>query len=323
MLMKWNRVAAIAATAMFISAGAAAEETFPSRVVKIYVGFPAGSSADILGRVYAQKLSQHFGKQFIIENRAGASSNIAAELVTKANPDGYTIVIGSVANTISANTLTVGYDFGRDLDPIATFANAPVVLMVSATLGISNVKDFVAYAKEHSGKVSFGSSGTWSGPHLAGELFSQATGANLSFVPYQGVPQSITDLLGGQIPVVFATAPTAASFFGDDRVKLLAVTSDKRSDLIPNVPTMQEEGLKGVDTSIWYGFFAPKGTPLAIRKILADAILQINDMPDVKEILEKNGAEPYSISLDSLGAFVENDLRKWKTVTDRVKAKMN
>jgi tripartite-type tricarboxylate transporter receptor subunit TctC len=304
------------------SASVRADEAFPSRLVKIVVGFPPGSSADILGRVYAQKLGEALHQTVIVENRSGAASNIAAEYVVRSTPDGYTIVIGSTANTISTNTLPLKFDFAKDLSPIIAFANGPVVLMVSSKLGINNVKDFIAYAKERPGKVIFGSSGTYSGPHMAGELFSQVTGANLSFVPYQGVPNAISDMLGGQIPSVFATSPTAASFVKDDRVKLLAVMADQRSSLIPDVPTMREEGVEGADTSIWYGFFAPPGTPLAIRKKLAETVLKINELPDVQEALARNGTRPMAISLDDLNKFVVQDTARWKAVAQSVKERL-
>ena len=300
---------------------AGALEKYPSRLIKIIVGFPPGSSADILGRVYAQKLSEMFGQPVIVENRPGASSNMATEMAVRAVPDGYTVSIGSTANTISTNTLDLNFDFARDLSPIIAFASAPTVLMVSAKLGVSNVKDFINYAKGHPGKVAFGSSGTWSGPHMAGELFSMVTGANLTFIPYQATPQAVNDMLGGQIPAAFVTSPPAAGFVNDDRVKVLAVTADKRSSLIPNVPTMHEEGVDGADTSIWYGFFAPKDTPLAVRKIFADAVMKINEMPDVQQVLKNNGTEPMAISLDALSSYVVEDTNRWKRVVDVVKAR--
>ncbi len=322
MFMKWI-AAAFMAAAVLSAPAAGAQETYPSRLVRLVVGFPPGSSADILGRIYAQKLTEHFGQQFIVENRPGAAGNLAAEWTTRTPPDGYTIVIGSTANTISAHALKLQYSFASDLSPIATFADGPVILMVSSGLGVSSVKEFVAYAKARPGKVAFGSSGLWSAPHMAGEQFSLATGADLSFIPYQGVPAAIADLLGGQIPSVFATAPTAAGYTNDSRVKLLAVTSKERSSLIPNLPTMQEEGLAEVDTSIWYGFFAPKGTPLPVRRRLAEAIVKITELPEVKGALTKNGVEPLSITLDALEKHVVTDLQKWKSVTERVKAKLN
>jgi tripartite-type tricarboxylate transporter receptor subunit TctC len=320
--MRWLRTLFLLALATLpLDSKAGAQEKYPSRMVKIIVGFPPGSSADILGRVYAQKLSEIFGQPFIVENRPGASSNMATEMVTRATPDGYTVSIGSTANTISTNTLDLKFDFAKDLSPIIGFASAPTVLMVSAKLGVSNVKDFVKYAKEHPGKVAFGSSGTWSGPHMAGELFSMVTGANLNFIPYQATPNAVNDMLGGQIPAAFVTSPPAAGFVNDDRVKVLAVTADKRSSLIPDVPTMQEQGVNGVDTSIWYGFFAPKNTPLAVRKIFADAVMKINEMPDVQEVLKNNGTEPMAISLDALSRYVDEDTSRWKSVVDAVKAR--
>ena len=313
----------VAVVGICLNSPTVATENYPSRMVRIIVGFPPGSSADILGRVYAQHLGEHFGQTFVVENKPGAASNIATEFVVRSKPDGYTIGIGSTANTISANALKLQFNFGEDLAPIAAFADGPIILMVASNLGISNVKEFIKYAKERPGKVAFGSSGTWSAPHMAGEQFSLATGVDLSFVPYQGVPAAISDLLGGQIPAVFATAPTAAGYVNDARVKLLAVTSKERTSLIPSVPTMMEEGVEAVDTSIWYGFFAPEATPLSVRKTLAKAIEKINQLPSVKQALTRNGADPVFIPLDALQSHVKTDLARWRSVTDRVKAKLN
>jgi tripartite-type tricarboxylate transporter receptor subunit TctC len=292
-------------------------QSYPTRQGRIVVGFPAGSSADILGRIYAQQLSDLLKQQFIVENRPGASGNLAAEQVARAEPDGYTLVVASVANTISANVLSnLKYSMTDDLAPVAAMASAPNVLAVSPSLGASNVSGFIKLAKEKPGEIQYGSPGVGSAPHLAGELFNMMAGTKLMHIPYQGVPQSLTDLLGGRIPAVFGTAPTLAGYAKDGRVTLLAVTSAKRTALLPDVPTLDEAGLKGFDTAIWYGIFAPKGTPLAVRQILADALVKANASPEVGKALFANGADPLSITLDDLGAFVRADLAKWKAVVE-------
>ena len=294
-----------------------AAQTYPTRPVKIMVGFNPGSSADILGRVYAQQLSARLGQQFIVENRAGASGNLAPQLVSRAEPDGYTLVMGSVANTISVSLLKdLKYNFAEDLAPIAAVADAPNVLAVSPSLGVSNVAEFIKMLKAKPGEVLYGSPGVGSAPHLAGELFNMMAGVKLMHIPYQGVPSSITDLLGGRISVVFGTAPAVAGYADDGRIKLLAVTSAKRSSLFANVPTMDESGLKGFDTSIWYGFFAPKNTPLGIRKQIADALILANEATEVRNALHASGSDPLTMTLDDFSAFVRADVEKWKHVVD-------
>ena len=292
-------------------------QSYPVRPVKIIVGFPAGSSADILGRVYAQKLSERLKQQFIVENRPGASGNLAADIVARSEPDGYTIVVGSVANTISMSILQdLKFSFTDDLAPIAAVADAPNVLTVTPSLGVSSVADLIKLAGKKPGEILYGSPGAGSAPHLAGELFNLMASVKLTHIPYQGVPASLTDLLGGRISVVYGTAPTVAGYVKDGRVKLLAVTSVKRTALLPDVPTLDESGLKGFDTSIWYGFFAPKNTPLEVRKTIAGALMASNEEPDVRKVLSANGADPMKITIDDLSAFVRADAMKWKGVVE-------
>jgi tripartite-type tricarboxylate transporter receptor subunit TctC len=295
----------------------ATAQSYPSRPVKIVVGFPAGSSADILGRVYAQKLTERLKQQFIVENRPGASGNLAADLVVRSEADGYTLVVGSVANTISMSILQdLKFSFTEDLAPIAAVADAPNVLTAGPSPGVSSVAELIKLASTKPGEILYGSPGAGSAPHLAGELFNLMAGVKLTHVPYPGVPASLTDLLGGRISVVYGTAPTVAGYVKDGRVKLLAVTSARRTALLPDVPTLDESGLKGFDTSIWYGLFAPKATPLPIRKVLADALMAANDEPEVRKVLSANGADPMKITLDDLGAFVRSDASKWKGVVE-------
>ncbi len=299
------------------SGTAARAEPYPTRVVKILVGFPPGSSADILSRIYAQKFSERFGQQFVTENRPGASGAIAAEAITHAEADGYTLLLGTASNSIGASALkNIRFNFGDDFAPIALVADAPNILVVQPSLGINTVKELIAFAQAHPGQVLYGSAGTGSSPHLAGELFNYLSGAGLRHVPYRGNPAALVDLLGGRLAAVFATAPTVAGYIADGRLKALAVTTSKRANLAPDVPTMAEAGLAGYDAAIWYGFLAPKGTPIDIRSSLADALVAANALPDVQSQLAANGAEPLALTLDAFAAFIRDDIKNMKVIVD-------
>jgi tripartite-type tricarboxylate transporter receptor subunit TctC len=297
------------------SAVGLAQSDYPAKVVRIVVGFPAGSSVDILSRVYAQKLGERFGRQFIVESRPGASGNVAAEAVSRADADGYTLFVGTVSNTIGASLLkNLSFSFADDFAGIALFASAPNVLVVNPSLGVSSVADLVGLAKKTPGEVFYASSGNGSAPHMAGELFNLMTGAKLSHVPYKAIPPALVDLVAGRVATVFGTAPTVAPFVKDGRLKALAVSTAKRSALMPDVPTMQEAGLAGFDTAIWYGLVAPKATPPAILKRLAEAVAAINELPEVRTHLSNNGADPLLLTLGDFDTFIREEVKRWKEV---------
>jgi tripartite-type tricarboxylate transporter receptor subunit TctC len=282
----------------------------------VICGFPAGTSADIMARIYAQKLSEKYGQPFVVENRLGASGNLAAEAVARADADGYTLLLGTVANSISASALkNISHDFGADFSPIAVVSSAPNILVVSEGTGVTSVQGLVKLAKERS-DLFFGSAGVGTAPHLSGELFNMMTGAKLTHVPYRGNSQGLVDLVSGRLHAIFAPAPTLAGFVQDQRVKALAVTSAKRSSQHPALPTLSESGLPGFDTAIWYGFLAPKGTSPQILKLLADGLVEAGENADVKAQLDRNGAEPLSITLDKFGAFIAEDIKKWRAVVE-------
>ncbi len=316
-----KRIARIATATLvaFAACGAGAPhaEHFPVRVVKIMVGYPPGSSADILTRIYAQKLSERFAQQFVIENRPGASGGIAAEATIRAAGDGYTLLMATVSNSIGASAhRNIKYSLTDDFAALALVAEAPNILVAQPSFGANSVTELVALAKAHPNQVLYGSAGTGSSPHLAGELFNYLSGAGLVHVPYRGVPAALVDLLGGRLAVVFATAPAVAGYIADGRLKALASTSSKRASLASDVPTMAEAGLAGYETSIWYGFLAPRGTPTAICETLADALIAINAQPDVQSQLGANGAEPLTLKLDAFAAFIRDDIKKMKVIVD-------
>jgi tripartite-type tricarboxylate transporter receptor subunit TctC len=283
--------------------------------VKILVGFVPGSSADILARIYGQKLADRFGQQFVVDNRAGAGGSLAAEAAVHAEPDGYTLFMSTNANTFGQSALkNVKFNFGDDLDAVALVASAPSILVVNPSLRIASVKDLIARAK--AGPVFYGSAGNGSGTHLAGELFNYLSGVRLVHVPYRGIPPALVDLLGGRLAAVFATAPTVAGYMADGRLKALAASTAERSRLAPDVPTMAEAGLPGYETALWYGVVAPKGTARDIRAAVADALVAANALPDVQAQLAANGAEPLGLRLDAFAAFIRDDIKRMKVVVD-------
>lgn len=316
-MAKWGAaLALLIVQALLGTAAVQAQTNYPSRPVRVLCGFPAGTSADIMARIFAQKLSEKFGQQFIVENRLGASGNLAAETAARAEPDGYTLLLGTVANSISASALkNLTHDFGKDFAPIAVVSSAPNILVVSDGIGVTSVPEFLKLTKGRA-DLFFGSAGVGTAPHLSGELFNMMTGAKLTHVPYRGNSQGLIDLVSGRLHAVFAPAPTLAAFVSDQRVKALAVTSAKRSSQYPDLPTLAESGLPGFDTSIWYGFLAPKGTPPQILKVLADGLVEAGNSEDVKTQLARNGAEPLSITLDQFGAFIADDIAKWRKVVE-------
>ena len=307
--------AALVAIASLAAPASHAQTAYPNRVVKILVGFVPGSSADILARIYGQKLADRFGQQFVVDNRAGAGGSLAAEAAVHAEPDGYTLFMSTNANTFGQSALkNVKFNFGDDLDAVALVASAPSILVVNPSLGIASVKDLIGRAK--AGPVLYGSAGNGSGTHLAGELFNYLSGVRLVHVPYRGIPPALVDLLGGRLAAVFATAPTVAGYMTDGRLRALAVSTAERSRLAPDVPTMAEAGLPGYETALWYGVVAPKGTARDIRAALADALVAANALPDVQAQLAANGAEPLGLRLDAFAAFIRDDIKRMKVVVD-------
>lgn len=294
-----------------------AQTNYPNRPVKIEVGYPAGSSADLLARIYTEKLSEQLNQAFVVDNRPGASGTLAALNVARAPGDGYTLLLTVLADAIEASAFKdLNYRFLEDFTPIAALAGAPIILVVSPDLGVNSVAELIALAKQKPGELLYGSAGIASTPHLAGELFNYMTGSKLVHVPYKGIPAALTDLLGGRIQAVFATAPTVAGFVKDGRLKALANTSAKRSKMLPDVPTMAESGLNNYDVIIWYGLLAPNGTPAAVRARLADIVSRANTQSAVQKQLEDSGAEALSLTLDDFGAFMKRETQKWKTIVN-------
>lgn len=305
----------LSAIAFAFPNGAHAQGGYPTRPVKVICGFPAGTSLDIVTRIYAQKLEERLGQPFVVENRAGASGNLAAEAASRSTPDGYTLLSDGITQAISMSLFrAINFDIVKDFEPISFLGNAPNILVVNASLGVSSVAELIALAKSRPGDLTYGTAGVGTAPHMAGELFNLMTGAKLTHVPYRGTNQAIIDLIGGRLSLMFSPAPTIVPHLKESKLKVLATTAARRSNLVPDLPPLAESGLPGFDNSIWYALWAPKGTAPEIVKVLNAAVVQAAGQDDVKRQLGVNGADPMVASPEEFGAYVREEVGKWAKV---------
>jgi tripartite-type tricarboxylate transporter receptor subunit TctC len=289
-------------------------QTYPTRPVRLLVGFGAGGAPDILARLIAQWLSDHMGQPFVVENRVGASSEIATEIVVKAPPDGQTLLLASLANAVNATLYqNLTYNFTRDIAPVAGISRDPLVMVVTSSFPTKTVPEFIAYAKANPGKINMGSPGVGTSPHMAGELFKFMTGIEMAHVAYRGSAQVLTDLLGGQIQVYFAPIAASIGTIKDGRLRALAVTTARRADALPDVPTMAEF-VPGYESSAFYGIGAPKGTPAEIVDKLNKEINAGLADPAFKARLAEQGSSPFPGSAGDFGKLVTSETEKWAKV---------
>lgn len=294
---------------------AASQDAYPSRPVRIIVGFGAGASADVTARVVAQKLSQTLGQQFVVENKPGAGSNIATEFVSQAPKDGYTLLMGTVANTINSTLApTTRFSFTKDFAPIIPLVTLPNILVVHPETGIKDVAGLIALAKANPDKVLFGSSGIGTSPHLSGELFNQMAGVKIAHVPYQGSGQAVTDLLANRVQVMFSPAATVLEHVKKGSLTALASTQLQRAGAAPDLPTLSETGLKGFDTGLWFGLMAPAGTPKEIIGTLNKAANEALKSPEVADTLKKQGMDSLGGSAEDFGRYIQTETDKWAAV---------
>ena len=318
MLMDFVRVAsAVLALLGGSLSSAMAVDLYPSRPVHIVVGFGAGSAADLTARVVAQRLSQTMGQRFVVENKPGAGSTLAAEQVVRAPKDGYTIFLSTVANVINdALQPNLPFDFSKDFAPVTLATSSALVLVAHPSTGISSVQDLISRAKQEPGKVFFASSGVGTAPHLSGELFNMLTGVKMVHVPYQGSAQAITDLLAGRTQVMFSPVSTALPHIKSGALKGIATTEAKRSSELPDLPTVSEAGVKGFDTSLWLGFSAPMGVPKEIIGKLSDGINEALKDRSTASALQKAGLEIDGGSPAEFSTFITEETKKWKAVVN-------
>ena len=296
---------------------AKSETNWPTRPIRIIVGFAAGGSTDVTARVVAQALSQRLGQQVFVENRPGAGGNIGAEAVAQAEPDGYTLLL-TTNGTLAANPSlykTLPFDVKKDFAPIALTARVPNLLVVNPSVPANNVAEFIAYAKANPGKLNFGSSGNGTSLHIAGELFNKLAGVNMTHVPYRGGALVLTDLLGGQIQLMFEPVVEVVEQVRAGKVKALGVTTVKRSTLLPDVPTIAET-LPGYEITSWNGLLAPAATPPDIITRLNRATDDALHSKEVQEKLAEQGSEPVGNTPEEFKAFIASELVKWRRLVE-------
>ena len=312
------RLAAGAALLLPVSRAALALD-YPTRPVRIIVGFPAGVAPDIVARFTGQALSERLGQQFIVENRPGAGSNIGAEIVVRAPPDGYTLLLAVSSGAINATLYSnLSFDFIRDISPVAMIGLTPFVMVVNPKLPTKTVPEFIAYAKTNPGKINMASQGNGLASHLMGELFKMMAGINLVHVPYSG--SFLADLLGGQVQVAFVPITSVIEYIRDARLRPLAVTTAARIELLPDAPAMSEF-LSGYDATGWNGIGAPRGTPSAIIEKLHQEIDAIVLDRAMKARLISLGVEPLSMTPAEFGKRIADDTEKWAKVIKFAKIK--
>jgi len=291
---------------------AALAADYPAHPVHVLLGFPAGSGIDIMARTVGQRFAEATGQPFVIENRPGAGSNLATAVVAQAAPDGYTILLATVANAINATLYrNLQFDLLRDFSPVILTGSASNVLVVNPSSPAHTVQDLVALAKAKPGKLTFGSSGVGSLPHMAGELFRRRAGIEVVHVPYKGGPQATSDLVSGQIDYLFAITSTALPHIEAGRLRALAVTSKERTPLLPDVPTMSEAGLSGFEAVTWFGFVVPAGTARDIIDRLNAEIGKTLATPEVGRKLAAQGIDVAGGTPEQLGAYMREEVAKW------------
>jgi tripartite-type tricarboxylate transporter receptor subunit TctC len=287
-------------------------DDYPSRPIRLIIGFPPGSAADITARVVGDVMSQTLGQQVVVEARPGAGSSLGAEFVARAPADGYTLFIGTSSNVTNAATNpNLRFDMEKDFAPVTPLTGLPLILAVHPSLGVSSFKELIALAKSKPGELTYASVGHGTVPHLSTELMALRTGIKLIHVPYQGSPPAVTDLLGGRVSIMLGVASTIMPHVQAGKLKALATGTPKRAQIAPDVPTIAESGLPGFDATVWFGLVAPAGTPRPVVDKLNAAAVGALKQPEVADKLRKSGFEPLGSSPDEFAKLIAQDLKKW------------
>jgi tripartite-type tricarboxylate transporter receptor subunit TctC len=297
---------------------------YPQKPIRIIVPFPAGGTTDILARAIGQKLTEQWKQQVIVDNRPGAGANIGAEAAAKAAPDGYTIFGISTAHTINPSLYNkLAYDPVKDFAPITNVAVVSQILSVHPSLPVKSVKAFIAYARAKPGELNYSSAGNGSQPHLTAELFKSMTGVSMVHVPYKGAPPAMVDLLAGQVVLTFATAPSAVPHIRSAKLRALGVSTAKRINALPDVPTIAEAGVAGFEAVGWNGLVAPAHTPAAIIDRLHGAIVKIIEEPAMTRYLADQGADPWTMTPAQYADYIKAEVGKWAKVVKASGAKID
>ena len=287
-------------------------QSYPNKPVRVVVPYPPGGPTDIVARVLFQQVSEATGQQFLVDNRAGAGGNIGAEIVAKSPADGYTLLIGTTAHAINMSLFkNLSYDVQKDFAPVSLLTQGPLVLVAHPQFPANSIKEVIELAKSKSGGLNFASSGNGQSTHLSAELFNTMAGIKMSHVPYKGSAPALTDVMSGQVDVMFDTTLSAMPFVKAGKLKALGLTSPVRSPVAPDVPTIAESGLPGYEVFAWNGVFVPAGTPKAIIQQLNDQIRKAMLLPQVKDKFSAQGFAASWNSPENFGVFVKNEVDKW------------
>ncbi len=314
----------LVALALSATASTAPAQNYPSKPIRLVVGFTPGGGVDINARLLASKLTEYLGQQVIVDNRPGAGTNIANEYVAKAPADGYTLLINTAAVAINMSLYKkVPFDTLRDFAPISVFSMSPNILVVHASVPVKNVKELVALAKSKPGQLNFSSAGSGTTQHLSGELFKLRTKTDIVHVPYKGSAPSLTALISGEVDLSFANIPAIFHHVKSGKLRPLATTGPKRAALMPGVPTMKESGISGVEVVVWYGVLAPANTPRDAVSTLSGAIIKATRAPDIKQRLLDQGAEPVGNTPEEFGKLLREEVAKWAEVVKVSGAKVD
>jgi tripartite-type tricarboxylate transporter receptor subunit TctC len=302
----------VIALAGTLLAGNACAQNYPTKPVRVIVPFPPGAGADLVARTVVPRLADAFGQQFIVDNRAGASGNLGAEVAAHAVADGYTLLF-TPASVASSQALyqRLGYNLEKDLEPVSLVASAPFVLVVHPSLPVKNVRDLIAMAKAKPGQLLYASTGNGGSPHLATELFKLQAKIDIVHIPYKGTPPAVTDLIAGQVSMMFANTLSVLPYINSGRLHALAISSAKRSAAAPTLPTVAESGMPGFEASTWFGVLAPAGTPKEIIARLTGELRKVVQNKGLIDSLLSQGADPIGSNADEFRLQIRHDIEKW------------
>ena len=311
-VQRWWWAAALAACTAL---NAHAQQPYPNKPIRLIVPFSPGGSNDIVARLFGQKFAESMGQPVVIDNRGGASGTIGTELAVKSPPDGYTVLMMSLTLAVNPSLYRrLPFDTERDLAPVSLVASAPLILVVHPSLPVKSLQDLIAYAKANPGKLNFGSGGPGTTPHLAGEMIKTMAGVQMTHVPYKGGGPALADLMGGQLQLMLENIPSTLPHVKSGKLRVLALSGRARSALVPDVPTLNEAGLKGYEIVGWNGLFLPAATPNAIVTRLHAETVKALAAPDIKARLADMGAEGVGNTPAQFSAFVKAEIKKWAQV---------
>jgi tripartite-type tricarboxylate transporter receptor subunit TctC len=322
MMKAWKRLAALCL--LSLTALGAAAQTFPSQTVKIIVPFPPGGTTDILARQVATELSQKWGVPVVVDNRAGASGMIGSEQLVNSARDGHTLMVTATHHVINPSLYKkLKYDTRTDFTPIALVASVANVLLVHPSLPVKSVPELIKYAKDRPGVVHFGSAGAGGANHLSGELFKYSTGIDIVHVPYKGAAPALNDLVGGHIPMMFDSLPGVIQHIRSGKLRALGVTSLKRAPAAPDIPTIDESGVKGFDATAWFGMYAPGNMPAELTRKISSDVLEVLKSPRIRAHFAEQGADPGTLSQPDFANFVNAEMAKWGKVVAAANVKLD